>query len=93
MAEHSTFTCSNGLGTAILAVYVDNVTVMVSSPLAMTGTKATLQKYFDIIELRPVKWLLGVCNECDQPNHTISLSQTVYITSVVPGSNWKMVSK
>jgi len=60
---------------------------MASSPLEMVGEKDTLWKYFDIIDLVPVKWLLGICIEQDRPNHTISLSQMAYIDSVVARFN------
>jgi len=57
--------------------------VTASSPSAMTSAKATLQKYFEIVDLRLVKWLLGICIEHNCPNRTIALSQTAYIDSVV----------
>ena len=81
--EHSIFTCTNELGTAIIAVHVDDMPVTASSPSAMIAAKATLQKYFKIIDLRPVKWLLGICIERDCCNHTIALSQMAYIESIV----------
>jgi len=40
--EHSIFTCSDDLRTAIIAAHVDDMPVTVSSPLAMGGAKATL---------------------------------------------------
>ena len=49
----------------------------------MAGVKDTLQKYFDIVDLGPMKWLLGICIERDRPNHTIALSQMAYIDSVI----------
>jgi len=55
LGEHSISTRSHDLGTAILAVHVDDMPVAASSPLAMAGAKAALCKYFDIIDLRPVK--------------------------------------
>jgi len=55
----------NNLGTAIIAVNVDNMPVTASSPSAMSSTKAALKKYFDIVDLGPVKWLLGICIEHD----------------------------
>ena len=44
----------NNLGTAIIAVNVDNMPVTASSPSAMSGTKVVLKKYFDIVDLGPV---------------------------------------
>jgi len=62
-AEHSIFTCSDTLGTVVLAVHMDDMPVTVSSSSAMAGVKDTLQKYFDIVDLGPVKWLLRLCIE------------------------------
>jgi len=57
--------------------------VTASSPSAMTSAKATLQKYFEIVDPGLVKWLLGIWIECDHPTQTIALSQTAYIDSII----------
>ena len=62
-AENSIFTCSDTLGTVILMVHVDDILVTASSPSVMAGAKDTLLKYFDIVDLGLVKWLLGICIE------------------------------
>jgi len=49
----------------------------------MASVKTALQKYFDIMDLRPVKWLLGIYIEYDWHNHTITLSQMPYIDAIV----------
>jgi len=51
VVEHSILTCSDDLRTAIIAVHVDDMPVTASSPLEMAGAKATLQKYFEIVDL------------------------------------------
>jgi len=66
--EQSIFTHLDDLGTAIIAVHVDDMLVTASSPSAMTSAKATLQKYFEIVDLGLVKWLLGICIERNCPN-------------------------
>ena len=35
------------------------------------------------MDLGPVKWLLGICIDHHRPSHTITLSQTTYIDTVV----------
>ena len=82
-AKHSIFIHTNNLRMAILAVYVDDMPVTASSPSVMSSAKAALKKYFYIVDLGPVKWLLGIFIECDQPNHTIALSQMAYINVIV----------
>jgi len=54
---------------AILAVHVDDMPVTASSSAAMASAKATLCKYLIIVDLGPVKWLLGNCVEHNHPNH------------------------
>jgi len=83
VVEHSILTCSDDLRTAIIAVHVDDMPVTASSPLEMAGAKATLQNYFEIVDLGQVKWLLGICIECNHSNHTISLSQAAYIDAII----------
>ena len=82
VSEHSIFTCSN-LGMVTIAVHVDDMPVTASSPSVMIIAKAMLQKYFKIIDLRPVKWLLGICIEHDCANWMITLSQMAHINSIV----------
>jgi|SRR5882724_3342379 len=67
--EQSIFTHMNELGTAILAIHVDDMPVTVSTPTVMANTKTALQKYFDIMDLRPVKWLLGIFIEHNWSYH------------------------
>jgi len=64
---------------AILAVHMDDMPITV----AMLGAKASLQKYFKIVDIRPVKWLLGICINWNRTEHSITLSQTAYINSII----------
>jgi len=68
---------------AIIAVHVDDMPVTASSPSAMIAAKAMLQKDFEIVDLGPVKWLLGICIEHNHHNCTITLSQMAYIESII----------
>ena len=81
-AVHSIYTQTEETGTAILAVHMDNMPVIESSLTAMIGAKASLQKYFEIVDLGLVKWLLGICIDQNRTDCTITLSQTAYINSV-----------
>jgi len=42
VAEHSIFTCMDDLGMAILAIHVDNMPIMASSPSVMASAKTAL---------------------------------------------------
>ena len=82
-AEHSIYTRTDETGTVILAIHMDDIPITASSPAAMIGAKTSLGKYFEIVDLRPVKWLLGICIDWNRTEHTITLSQMAYINSVV----------
>jgi len=81
--EHSIYTQTDETGTVILAIHVDVMPITVSSPVAMIGANLSLQKYFEIVDLGLVKLLLGICINQNRTGHTITLSQTAYINSVV----------
>jgi hypothetical protein len=49
----------------------------------MADAKESVRKYFELMDMGPVKWLLGIHVERDRASRTISLSQEAYIDSVV----------
>ena len=79
---NTVFTPAQTRPAVILAVHVDNMPITASSPKAMASAKNALRKYFEIVDLGPVKWSLGICIECDRNTCTISLSQTAYIDTI-----------
>ena len=82
-AEHSIYTWTDETGTVILAIHMDDMPITMSSPVAIIGAKMSLRKYFEIVDLRPVKWLLGICIDQNRTECAITISQTAYINSVV----------
>ena len=92
-AKHSIYTQTEGTGTAILAVHVDNMPLAASSPSAMASAKESLRKYFEIMDLGPVKWLLGICIDCHRLSHTITHSQTAYIDTIIACFNLETAFK
>src|SRR6266481_7344768 len=79
--EHSIYTRKDKAGTAIIAIHIDDMPITASLPTAMTNTKESLHKYFEIVDLGPVKWLLDICVERNRRTCTITLSQTAYINT------------
>jgi len=67
---------------AILVAHVDNMPTTASLPVAMSGAKESLWKYFGIVDLGPVKWLLSIGIKQNRTEHITTLLQTAYIDSV-----------
>jgi hypothetical protein len=82
-AEHSIYMRRDKLGFVMIAVHIDDMPITGDSPKVIAAGKDALWKYFEILALGPVKWLLGICVERDREAQTISLSQTAYIDTVV----------
>ena len=53
----------------------------------MNEFKASLSKHFEMSNLGELTWILGIQVQCDRPSKTISLSQMVYIDSLVKRFN------
>jgi Reverse transcriptase (RNA-dependent DNA polymerase) len=67
----------------MLAVHVDDCAMTGSSPKLITTYKWKLNAHYALTELGPISWLLGikVTHNCNM--HTILLSQTAYIESIL----------
>ena len=79
----------------ILASHVDNCTVTGSSPGLIKSFKGEIGSQFQIMDLGPISWLLGMKVTQDRSTHTISLSQEVYINTILTKYNFaddKLVS-
>jgi hypothetical protein len=81
--EHSLYLRKSETGTALVAVHVDDMAVAASSGDEIKRVSQDLNKHFEIIDLGPIKWLLGIGIERDRKMRTISLSQVAYIDSII----------
>ncbi len=70
-------------GTIIFAVHVDDIISAASSPDENSWFKAKLKAQWDISDLGPAKFTLGIAITCDCSNRLISLSQTAKIDHLV----------
>jgi hypothetical protein len=59
----------------ILIVHVDNCVMTGSSKMLIHAYKKKLHSHYELTDLRPVNWLLGIKITHDQEQQTISLSQ------------------
>jgi len=70
-------------GTVIFSIHVDDIFAAASSREEMEAFKALLQSKWEISDLSPAKFALGIAMTCDCASHTISLSQTTYISCLL----------
>ena len=66
-------------GSSIVAVHIDDMVAAASDKVEMARLKEELGKLFSLIDLRELKWLLGIAVTWDHNAHTISLCQAAYI--------------
>jgi hypothetical protein len=74
---------SSPSGTVIFSVHVDDIFAAASSPEEMDAFKAMLESKWEISDLGPAKFALGIAISRDRPSHTICLSQTAYINRLI----------
>ena len=67
----------------ILAIHVDDCILTGDSPELISQYKSKLNDCYALTDLGPIHWLLGIKITRDRSAHTISLSQTSYIDSIV----------
>ena len=87
-ADQAVFYIHTGKGILILAIHVDDCTMTGSSDNLIQSYKLKIKSMYDLIDLRPNHWLLGIKITQDRGNHTISLSQLSYIDSLLRRFNF-----
>lgn len=75
------------MGTVIFGVHIDDIYSIADPPKENDQFKADLRSKWDISDLGPVKYALGIAIERDYDMHTISLSQTAFIDRLISRFN------
>lgn len=70
-------------GIGIIAVHVDDMTILASDDLLMAQIKAELGSKFDVQDLGPVKQILGMEVTRDAKSGSITLTQTQYLKKIL----------
>ena len=70
-------------GTVIFGVHVDDIYSIAHPPEENARFKAELRSKWEISDLRPVKFALGIAIECDRSSRSVFLSQTAFIDRLV----------
>jgi hypothetical protein len=80
LVEHSIyFRCQRNGEVCLITIHVNNLCVAASSKAGMAKFKEELKGHFEITDLGPVKWILGIQVTRDRMARTISLDQESYI--------------
>ena len=81
-ADHCIYMHKAAEGSSIMAIHVDNMCAMASNMAEMAKLKEQLGKFFSLVDLGELKWLLGIAITQDCCACTISLCQGTYIESI-----------
>jgi len=82
-ADPGVFYACVGEHILILAVHVDNCVLTGSSNTLIATYKQKLNACYTLTDLGPLHWLLGIKVTCGHAAHTISLSQSSYINTIL----------
>ena len=67
----------------IMVIAVNDLTLTSSCRCLLTVCKDELQSEFDITDLGPMHWLLGIEDKRDHMAQKVTLSQRAYISSII----------
>jgi hypothetical protein len=81
--EWCVYICRSPTGTIIFSVHVDDIFSAASSPAENDRFAALLKSRWEISELGPAKFALGIAFSRNRSARTISLSQTAFIDKIV----------
>src|SRR5882672_2671223 len=70
--DHCIYMCNTPSSSAIVVIHVD-MAMAASNKAEMVKLKEQLRKFFSLVDLGELKWLLGVAMTCNRHTHTISL--------------------
>ncbi|THH16381.1 hypothetical protein EW146_g4256 [Bondarzewia mesenterica] len=82
-AKWSLYFRSTPSGICILTIHVDDLNLAGFTKYEVHSIKISLRKHFDIIKLGPVQWLVGLAITRNLSTHTITISQTGLIDSIL----------
>ena len=72
----------------IIVVHIDDCTITASSLTLIVTFKAELTKHVEIMDLGKLHWLLGIEVTCNQEERSLTLSQWLYLNSIIHRFNF-----
>jgi hypothetical protein len=82
-ADEATFYRVEGDRFTIIAAATDDFTIIADSPQSSSRIKKEMRGFFELVDLGPISWLLGVSVSHDPKNRTIALGQETYIDQIL----------
>ena len=82
-ADHAVFTCGVGSTLSIIALYVDDITMVASNLETINQDKWALTRVYEMTDLGELSWILGMHVVHDRQAGWISLSQEKYSLEVL----------
>ena len=86
-ADHAVFTRGAGTALAVIALYVDDITMVASNLATIDRDKQALHRAYEMTDLGELSWILGMHVVRDRTLGTISLSQEKYSLEVLARFN------
>ena len=83
IADQCVYIQRNTDGIVIVAIHVDDMTILVSSNTLMSQVKSDLNSKFDTQDLGPVKQILGMEITRDKTTGSITITQTQYLKKIL----------
>ena len=77
-ADHAVYTRDEGDALSILALYVDDITMVAKSMATIDRDKAALKRAYEMTDLGEISWILGMHVSRDRAAGRISISQEKY---------------
>ena len=81
------YQCDTETGTIIFVVHVDDIFSITNPPEENACFKEELRSKWEITDLGPTKFALGIAIKRNHEKHTISLSQTAFIDRLIDWFN------
>jgi hypothetical protein len=82
-ADHSLYVKQTREFLLIVIIYVDDLIILASDDAVLGWLKAKLEKEFEMSDIGPLEYCLGVAFERDRSARTITMSQGKYIEEVL----------
>jgi transposase InsO family protein len=86
-ADHSLYVKQSSEFLLIVIIYVDDLIILASGDAVLGWLKAKLEKEFEMSDLGPLEFCLGVAFERNRSARTITMSQSKYIEEVLKRFN------
>ena len=83
LADEAIFYKVDGNKFTIIAAATDDFTFIADSTESTALIKKQMNEHFEIVDLSPINWLLGISVTCDLENQTISLEQEAYVEQIL----------